>query len=223
MTRSAPRIKTCRRLVATGLAVATASACSADRGNARPGDLGPAIERSTTRSDGGDGEALVSVVSPRSGLARTHGATARSATFAASPSPDAAAHIDMVTIRLLVEPPNRAHVHWGAKDFGLGPLDIRRPRGSGPLDLVLRAPGFLTLHTRVFTDRDNSLSVHLVPEAEASRFPGYQSPDLTGPAKAGQAFAGKRRRDAPVARDAKEQPKPTPPASADPPAAGPSL
>jgi hypothetical protein len=98
------------------------------------------------------------------------------------PLPANAAPADLVTIHVLVEPPQRAHVIWGAKDFGLGPLDIRRPRGSGPLDLLVHAPGYLTLHTRAFTDRDNTLSVRLVPEAEAPRFPGYRapSPSVTG-------------------------------------------
>lgn len=98
-----------------------------------------------------------------------------------TPAPSAAdaGPADLVTIHVLVQPPQRAHVIWGAKDFGLGPLDIRRPRGSGPLDLLVRAPGYLTLHTRAFTDRDNTLSVRLVPEAEAPRFAGYRAPAPT--------------------------------------------
>jgi hypothetical protein len=123
-----------------------------------------------------------------SGQPALHDASARSLPFAAG-----ATHVDLVTIRLLVEPAKRAHVFWGAKDFGLAPLELRRPRGSGPLDLVLRAPGFLTLHTRVFTERDNSLSVHLVPEAEASRFPGYQSPEATAHAKSAAVSSVKLR------------------------------
>lgn len=93
--------------------------------------------------------------------------------------PQVSAPVDLVTIHVLVEPPQRAHVIWGAKDFGVGPLDIRRPRGSGPLDLLVRAPGYLTLHTRAFTERDNTLSVRLVPETEAPRFAGYQAPAAT--------------------------------------------
>jgi hypothetical protein len=92
---------------------------------------------------------------------------------------------DLITIKLLVDPPKRARVFWGVKDFGLAPLEIRRPRGSGPLDLELRAPGFLTYHTRVFTERDSSLSIHLATEAEAARYFGYRSPD-------GRADAGSK-------------------------------
>jgi len=102
------------------------------------------------------------------------------------------AAVDLVTIHVLVEPPQRAHVIWGAKDFGLAPLDIRRPRGSGPLDLVVRAPGYLTLHTRAFTDRDNTLSVRLVTEAEAPRFAGYRAPAAPSPAHAPAVAAARR-------------------------------
>lgn len=79
-----------------------------------------------------------------------------------------------VTIRLLVEPPNRAHVFWGVKDLGPAPLELRRPRGSGPLDLVVRAPGYLTFHTRVFTDRDDRLSIRMVPVTEAATVFGFR-------------------------------------------------
>ena len=79
-----------------------------------------------------------------------------------------------VVIRLLVEPPKVAHVHWGVKDLGLAPLEIRRPRGSGPLDVVLRAPGYLAYHTRLFTDRDDRLSIRLVPVGAASGVFGYR-------------------------------------------------
>lgn len=93
-----------------------------------------------------------------------------------APAPEAAHAVELVTIKLLVEPPKRAHVFWGVKDLGVAPLELRRPRGSGPMDLVLRAPGFLTHHTRVFTDRDDTLFVRLGPETEGARYAGYQAP-----------------------------------------------
>ena len=81
-----------------------------------------------------------------------------------------------VTVRLAVEPRRPVHVFWGAKDLGLAPLEIQRPRGSGPMDLILRSPGFLTVHTRAFTDRDDRITVRLVPETEAPRMLGYRTP-----------------------------------------------
>lgn len=80
---------------------------------------------------------------------------------------------ETVTVKLQVEPPRVAHVFWGARDLGPAPLEVKRPRGSGPLDLILRAPGYLPFHTRAFTDKDDHLAVRLVPEAGAASQFGY--------------------------------------------------
>ena len=78
-----------------------------------------------------------------------------------------------VTIKLLADANRKAHVFWGRKDLGLAPLEIRRPRGSGPLDLLVIAPGFLPLHTRAFTDRDDTLSLRLYDEEAARGLLGH--------------------------------------------------
>src|SRR5262249_34358989 len=56
---------------------------------------------------------------------------------------DPAAPVDTVTIKLIVDQRRQAHVWWGRKDFGVAPVEIKRPRSSGPLDLVIVAPGYL--------------------------------------------------------------------------------
>jgi hypothetical protein len=89
------------------------------------------------------------------------------------PAPTAGAARDKVTIKLSVDAHWKAHVFWGRKDLGVAPLQIDRPRGSGPLDLLIVADGALPLHTRVFTDRDNGLSVRLYAESEAPGLLGY--------------------------------------------------
>ena len=81
-----------------------------------------------------------------------------------------------VTIKLVADARRQAHVIWGRKDFGVAPLEIVRPRGSAPLDLMIQAPGFLPLHTRVFTDRDDTLSLRLYAEGDAVGLPGYAPP-----------------------------------------------
>ena len=89
------------------------------------------------------------------------------------PAPAAAGTRDRVTIKISVDAHWKAHVFWGRKDFGIAPLEIQRPRGSGPLDLLITADGALPLHTRVFTDRDGALPVRLYAEAEAPGLLGY--------------------------------------------------
>jgi len=166
-------------LALAGVLAGAVAACSSgashhDRGGAdAAASEAPRASRAQPGVDGAPPPVAPAEVAP------TDAATNAKAHDAPPRAGEASAPVDLVTIHVLVEPPQRAHVIWGAKDFGLGPLDIRRPRGSGPLDLLVRAPGYLTLHTRAFTDRDNTLSVHLVPEAEATRFPGYQAPAPT--------------------------------------------
>ena len=67
-----------------------------------------------------------------------------------------------VTIKLVADARRQARVTWGRKDLGVAPLD-----------LLIQAPGFLPLHTRVFTDRDDTLSLRLYTEREAAALPGY--------------------------------------------------
>jgi hypothetical protein len=86
---------------------------------------------------------------------------------------------EIVTIKLVADPARKARVFWGRKDLGLAPLELTRPRHSGPLDLVVVTPGALTLHTRVFTDRDDKLALRLYAEREAPALLGYHPPAPT--------------------------------------------
>ncbi len=89
-----------------------------------------------------------------------------------------------VTIKLLADPKRQAHVFWGRKDLGVAPLEVVRPRGSAPLDLTIQAPGCLPLHTRAFTDRDDTLSLRLYGEREAGALPGYSPTEIKAPTTA---------------------------------------
>jgi hypothetical protein len=86
-----------------------------------------------------------------------------------------------VTIKLVADPRRQARVSWGRKDLGVAPLEIVRPRGSAPLDLTVQAPECLPLHTRVFTDRDDTLSLRLYTERDAIGLPGYSPPPPPAP------------------------------------------
>ena len=102
-----------------------------------------------------------------------------------------------VKIKLLADARRQAHVFWGRKDLGVAPLEIARPRGSAPLDLTIQAPDCLPLHTRVFTDRDDTLSLRLYTEREAAGLPGYSPTATKGPsptATKGPTTATKTRR-----------------------------
>jgi hypothetical protein len=96
-------------------------------------------------------------------------------------APEANPTSETVKIKLVADEKRKARVFWGRKDLGLAPLELERPRGSGPLDLVVIAPGALPLHTRVFTDRDDKLALRLYSEAEAPNILGYRPPEEAPP------------------------------------------
>jgi hypothetical protein len=109
-------------------------------------------------------------------------------------APERDPHSETVTIRLLADPARKARVFWGRKDLGLAPLEVTRPRGSGPLDLIVVAPGALTLHTRAFTDRDDKLALRLYRESEGPALLGYRAEPPAAENDPGGAAAVRRTR-----------------------------
>jgi hypothetical protein len=104
---------------------------------------------------------------------------------------------EKVTIKIVADPRRKAHVVWGSKDLGEAPLQIERPRNSGPLDVIIRAPGYLTLHTRALTDRDDTLFLRLYAEEEGPQLLGY---------RAGQSAEAKDGQNSPQNRAKKSPP-----------------
>jgi hypothetical protein len=92
-------------------------------------------------------------------------------------TPESNPNSETVTIKLVADQARKARVFWGRKDLGFAPLELQRPRGSGPLDLVVVTPGALTLHTRVFTDRDDELALRFYAAADAPTMLGYRADD----------------------------------------------
>ena len=58
--------------------------------------------------------------------------------------------------------PSHAAVSWGRKSLGVTPIVLERPRDSGPIDLILRAKGYLPTHTRAFTFKNDTVWSKLV-------------------------------------------------------------
>src|SRR5262245_18165253 len=63
-----------------------------------------------------------------------------------------------VTIRSL---PPKALVTWGKKKLGPTPVILERPRGSGPMDLIVKLVGYFPVHTRAYTFKNDVLYVKL--------------------------------------------------------------
>jgi hypothetical protein len=77
-------------------------------------------------------------------------------------------------------PAARATVVWGKHRLGnispRAPLIVERPRDSGPLDIVVRSPGFLPVHTRAYTFVDAVVDIRLTPLAKKDTLYGYRAP-----------------------------------------------
>jgi hypothetical protein len=77
-------------------------------------------------------------------------------------------------------PPRRASVMWGAKRLGFidrgKPLVVERVRDSGPLDVIVRAEGFIPVHARAFTFDDAVVDVKITPVDKKDTIYGYQQP-----------------------------------------------
>ena len=87
---------------------------------------------------------------------------------------------ETVTLTLAISPPVKALVMWGSKQVArITPdkptVELQRPRAIGPLDLEIRADGFLPHHTRLYSDRNDKVNVHLVRPADAQGMLGYRS------------------------------------------------
>jgi len=108
---------------------------------------------------------------------------------AQGPAPDGGAELSSkVKIVIQTIPPEKAKVSWGKKPIGLirgknKPLILERPRDSGPMDLVVRADGYIPVHTRAYTFTDFKLYVKLTPLEEKKSLFGYREalPDAGAP------------------------------------------
>jgi hypothetical protein len=91
----------------------------------------------------------------------------------APPSPN-------VKIVFTVIPSNtkKATVTWGKKRLGIiaphAPVVVTRPRDSGPLDVIVRADGFVPVQTRAYTFADSKVAVKLTKLEEKNTLLGYR-------------------------------------------------
>ncbi len=93
--------------------------------------------------------------------------------------PPAAPPSETVRIVFTIVPnTKKAMVFWGKKRLGIvaphAPLIVTRPRDSGPLDVVVKSDGFVTVQTRAYTFADSKISVKLTKLEEKNTLLGYR-------------------------------------------------
>jgi hypothetical protein len=84
-------------------------------------------------------------------------------------------------------PSAKASVTWGKRTLGRiepgKPLVVTRPRDSGPMDVIVRAAGFMAVHTRAHTFSDHKMQIRLTRPDQASTLLGYRVPLDAGPSE----------------------------------------
>ncbi|MBU0553338.1 hypothetical protein KKF91_13320 [Myxococcota bacterium] len=81
---------------------------------------------------------------------------------------------ELVEITVQASPNVKAHVYHGRQHIGLTPLRFQWPKDSGPLDLVVKRNGYITVNTRAYTYRNERLVVELTKEENAKTLFGYK-------------------------------------------------
>ena len=96
---------------------------------------------------------------------------------AAPPAPTASSP-NVRIVFTIVPTTKKAMVFWGKKRLGIiaphAPLIVTRPRDSGPLDVVVKSDGYVTVQTRAYTFADNKVSVKLTALDEKNTLLGYR-------------------------------------------------
>jgi hypothetical protein len=106
---------------------------------------------------------------------------------APSPAPTASPVVDAgkplsptVKVEFRTYPGRRASVMWGGTRLGFidrnKPLVVERPRDSGPLDVVIRSPGFVPVHARAYTFNYNVVDVRITPTDKKDTLFGFKAP-----------------------------------------------
>lgn len=120
--------------------------------------------------------------------ARADGGASGVAPIQPPPEPEAKASVvdagpplsPNVKLTFRTYPPRRATVTWGSKRLGViergRALVVERARDSGPLDVVVRSPGYLPVHARAYTFNDSTVDVRITPVDKKDTLYGYQQP-----------------------------------------------
>lgn len=122
-----------------------------------------------------------------------------------------------------------AKVLWGRRLLGETPLNLQWPADSGPVDIVVQAPGHVPVHTRLYTFANEKVVVKLVDDEGKKKLFGYKreltpaaaTPAAPGVAAPGAAAPGTAAPSPPVATPAAATPAAATPPIVNPPAAPP--
>lgn len=101
--------------------------------------------------------------------------TAAGETAPAAPAPPSP---NVKIVFTIIPSSKKAMVFWGKKRLGIiaphAPLVVTRPRDSGPLDVIVKSDGYVTVQTRAYTFADSKVGVKLTKNEEKNTLLGYR-------------------------------------------------
>ena len=79
-----------------------------------------------------------------------------------------------VNLAIYTEPRVYARVYHGKEYLGNTPLKLVWAKDTGPIDVVLRAKGYLEINTRLYTYRNDKITVKMRKVEEANQLFGFK-------------------------------------------------
>ena len=79
-----------------------------------------------------------------------------------------------IQITLKTKPRVRAVVYHGKEELGVTPLQLTWAKDTGPIDIKLKASGYLTVNSRLYTHRNDHVTVNMFKTDEAHLLFGYK-------------------------------------------------
>ena len=79
-----------------------------------------------------------------------------------------------IEITLKTNPRVRASVYHGKELLGTTPLRLVWPKDTGALDIKLKAAGYLTVNSRIYTHRNDRVTVNMFKTDQAHLLFGYK-------------------------------------------------
>ena len=79
-----------------------------------------------------------------------------------------------VNLAIYTEPRVYARVYHGKEFLGDTPLKLVWAKDTGPLDVILKAKGYLQINTRLYTYRNDKITVKMRKIEEANQLFGYK-------------------------------------------------
>lgn len=79
-----------------------------------------------------------------------------------------------VQLTLKTSPRVRAVVYHGKEELGYTPLQLTWTKDTGPLDITVKASGYLTVNSRLYTHRNDRVTINMFKDDEAHKLFGYK-------------------------------------------------